>query len=96
MIAVLHCVERGLFCLDDNASDFLPEWEEPMILHGFDDIGEPITTTSENKITIRHLVTHTSGLGYETLSEKLARYTKLKGEANKGSTGNIVSLSKSR
>lgn len=93
MVAVLHCIERGLFCLDDYASDFLTEWKEPMILHGFDETGQPIMSKAENKISIYHLVTHTSGMGYESLSEELARYTNLKGESKKGTTGDIVSFS---
>ncbi|KAF7446564.1 AmpC Beta-lactamase class C [Pyrenophora tritici-repentis] len=45
---------------------------------------------AENKISIYHLVTHTSGMGYESLSEELARYTNLKGESKKGTTGDIL------
>lgn len=92
VVAVLHCVERGLFTLDDNVSNFLPELEDPVILHGFNDGGEPILSRSKRKMTIGHLVTHTSGMGYESQSEKLARYTSLKGEAKKGLTGNVVRL----
>ncbi len=49
----LAMVERGLLGLDNNVHDHLP-WFRPKLADG-----------REPKITIRHLLTHTSGLGYD-------------------------------
>ena len=63
--AVMMLWEEGLFRLDDPISKFIPEFRDPQVLKTFrySDTtwtGEP----AHREITIRHLLTHTSGLGY--------------------------------
>ncbi|KAF2871684.1 beta-lactamase/transpeptidase-like protein [Massariosphaeria phaeospora] len=67
-VAALQCVERGLFSLDsaEDVDRLLPEWKDPQILTGIED-GKPQLKPAKNKITLRHLLTHTSGLGYDFL-----------------------------
>ena len=63
--AVMMLWEEGLFRLDDPISKFIPEFKDAGVLKEFDD--ESGTWTSEPvkiPITIRHLMTHTSGIGY--------------------------------
>lgn len=63
--AVMILWEQGLFQLDDPISKFIPEFEEPTILDRFNEEDSSYTTIkAENQITIRHLLTHTSGIGY--------------------------------
>ncbi len=63
--AVMMLWEEGRFQLDDPVSTYIPEFENPQILDSL--IVEDTTYTTipaENQITIRHLLTHTSGIGY--------------------------------
>ena len=57
-IAALQLVEQGVLGLDDDLSELMPEMTSiPILLNG--ELVEP-----KNKITLRHLLTHTSGFGY--------------------------------
>ncbi|KAF2623794.1 beta-lactamase/transpeptidase-like protein, partial [Macroventuria anomochaeta] len=64
-IAALQCVERGLFSLDSNADieRLLPEWAS-LEVPSFDEGGSPILTPAKESITLRRLLSHTSGLTY--------------------------------
>ncbi len=63
--AVMMLWEEGHFRLDDPVSDYLPVFGEALILDTFNERDTTYTTVSaENQITIRHLLTHTSGIGY--------------------------------
>lgn len=63
--AVMMLWEEGKFRLDDPISKFIPEFKNPQVLASFRYQDTSYTTTSSGKeITIRHLLTHTSGLGY--------------------------------
>ncbi|KAF7977496.1 hypothetical protein HWV62_3460 [Athelia sp. TMB] len=64
-IAALQCVERGLFSLDssEDIARLCPELAAPEILTGLDAEGNPILVPAKNRITLRHLLTHTSGMG---------------------------------
>jgi CubicO group peptidase (beta-lactamase class C family) len=57
--------EEGKFQLDDPISDYIPAFKNPQVLTNFHYSDTTYTTTPADKeITIRHLLTHTSGLGY--------------------------------
>jgi CubicO group peptidase (beta-lactamase class C family) len=63
--AVMMLWEEGRFQLDDPIEKFIPEFKDAQVLKTFNDqdltwTGEPARTP----ITIRHLLTHTSGIGY--------------------------------
>lgn len=63
--AVMMLWEQGLFRLDDPISEYLPVFGEAQILDTFNAEDTTYTTIpAENQITIRHLLTHTSGIGY--------------------------------
>jgi CubicO group peptidase (beta-lactamase class C family) len=82
-IAVLQCVERGLFDLDSTADvgRLLPEWCHPKILAGFEE-GRPVLTNATKKITLRTLLSHTSGLAYDFLSPTLLEWRQSQGEGS--------------
>lgn len=62
-IALLQCVDKGLIGLDDPLTKILPELDGKEILTGVS--GSNFTfERSNNAITPRHLLSHTSGLGY--------------------------------
>lgn len=63
--AVMILWEEGRFRLDDPVSKYIPEFRNMQVLTGYNEeagvwTGEP----AKREITIRHLLTHTSGLGY--------------------------------
>jgi len=63
--AVMMLWEEGKFQLDDPISKYIPEFKNQQVLKSFQYsdttwTGEPV----KNEITIRHLLTHTSGIGY--------------------------------
>ncbi|OBT71565.1 hypothetical protein VF21_09579 [Pseudogymnoascus sp. 05NY08] len=74
-IAAMQCVERGQIQLDDDVSTVLTELKDIQILTGFnEETNEPTFTPAKNKITLRHLLTHTSGLGYTGMNPLLTRH----------------------
>jgi CubicO group peptidase (beta-lactamase class C family) len=63
--AVMMLWEEGKFKLDDPISKYIPEFANPQVLAGFKYADTTFTTKPSTKeITIRHLLTHTSGIGY--------------------------------
>jgi len=63
--AVMMLWEEGKFRLDDPISKYIPEFKNPKVLVNFQYSDTTYTSRPANKeITIRHLLTHTSGLGY--------------------------------
>ncbi len=63
--AIMILWEEGKFRLDDPISKHIPEFKNPQVLNTFRYADTTYTTKpSSREITIRHLLTHTSGLGY--------------------------------
>lgn len=62
-IAVLQLVDRGLVSLDseEDIEKYLPELQVLEILTGYGDDGKPTTIKPKGKITLRMLMSHTSG-----------------------------------
>ncbi|KAK8227239.1 beta-lactamase/transpeptidase-like protein [Phyllosticta capitalensis] len=73
-IAALQCVEKGLLSLDGDIGDVLPEWKNPKILIGFDDDGEPILKPAQNHISLRHMLSRSSGMAYAFLDPLMSKY----------------------
>jgi CubicO group peptidase (beta-lactamase class C family) len=68
-VAVMQCVERGQLGLDDNVYTILPELKGLDILTRFDEkTGQPILVKNHKDITLRHLLTHSSGLSYDVFN----------------------------
>ena len=62
--AIMRLVEEGKLSLDDNLSKYFPEYADMLVAPGgsYSATLEPAKT----EITLRHLITHTSGLTYST------------------------------
>jgi len=72
-VAVMMLYEEGKFLLEDPVSKYLPEFKNPKVFVKPTDGRDPYTIPAAREITIRDLLTHTSGLTYEwngTLGEK--------------------------
>ena len=64
-LAVLMLWEEGEFNLDDPIEKYIPEFKDLKVLTDFNETDSTyLSKPAENKISIRHLLTHTSGIGY--------------------------------
>jgi methyl acetate hydrolase len=72
--AALQLVERGVLDLDAPVGDLIPTLASLKVLDGFDAAGAPRTRPARKPITLRALLTHTSGLAYDFFSPDLSRY----------------------
>jgi methyl acetate hydrolase len=77
--ACMQLIEQDRLRLDQRASEILPELASPQVLEGFDADGRPRLRPAKRPITVRHLLTHTSGYTYPLWSEALTRYDKVTG-----------------
>ena len=87
-VAAMQLVEQGRLGLDDDIGAVLPGLANPQVLEGFDDEAKPVTRPAAGPITLRQLLTHTSGFGYEFMSAELTRY---RGH-NPAAPGSLASL----
>jgi methyl acetate hydrolase len=67
-------VEQGKLSLDEPIGRVLPDLATPQVLEGFDAEGEPQLRPAKNPITLRHLMTHTAGFGYNIWNGDMVRY----------------------
>ena len=64
-LAALILYEEGEFDLSDPVEKFIPEFKDVKVLKSYDQkTGEYELVEPMNKITIKHLFTHTSGISY--------------------------------
>ncbi|HEV2088174.1 MAG TPA: serine hydrolase domain-containing protein, partial [Cryptosporangiaceae bacterium] len=70
--------ERGELDLDAPVAAFLPDFADLPVLDGFDgDV--PRLRRPRTQATVRHLVTHTSGLAYDFWNAQIGRWQQLTG-----------------
>jgi len=72
--AALQLVEQGKVTLTQPASRYLPELGSLQVLVGFDTAGKPQFRAPRTPVTLRHLLTHTSGLCYDTWSAEMMQW----------------------
>jgi methyl acetate hydrolase len=80
--AAMQLVERGLLDLDGPAGAVCPEVGEVAVLDGFDEAGQPVTRPPTTPVTLRHLLTHTSGYVYDIWNVDSVRWHEVTGEPN--------------
>jgi methyl acetate hydrolase len=79
-IAVLMLVEERRLDLDAPISSYLPDYEQPGVLEHFEPgSGTYVTRPAAEPVTIRQLLTHTSGYGYWFLDPPLMQVTNPEG-----------------
>ena len=75
----MQLVEQGRIGLEDAVGRWVPELASVQVLEGFDAAGSPRLRAPKRPITLRHLLTHTSGYGYGMWDEPIARYMEVTG-----------------
>ncbi|MCC5859693.1 MAG: beta-lactamase family protein [Ectothiorhodospiraceae bacterium] len=62
-VALMMLYEEGRFQLDDPVARYIPAFRDMQVMAGVD-VGKPRLVPADSLITIRQLLTHTSGLTY--------------------------------
>jgi CubicO group peptidase (beta-lactamase class C family) len=83
-VCVMQLVETGVLKLDDDVgTTWLPELKNPDIIVKMED-DKPVLTKAKRKVTLRNLLTHSSGLAYEFTHPKLAGWREWDMERKEG------------
>ncbi len=77
--AAMQLVEQGKLDLDAPAGKVCPWLHEVQVLDGFADSGEPRLRAPRSPVTLRNLLTHTSGFTYELWNANEARWKETTG-----------------
>ena len=70
----MQLVEKGKIELDVAAATYLPMLKDVQVLEGFDESGRPILRPPESAVTVRQLLTHSSGYVYEIWNVNATQY----------------------
>ena len=90
-VAAMQLVEQGKLQLEESIGNVVPELASPQVLEGFDASGPPRLRPAKRPITLRHLLTHTAGFGYEFWNPALMRYLEVTGTPS-SRTGKLAAL----
>ncbi|MBN8878984.1 MAG: beta-lactamase family protein [Sphingobacteriales bacterium] len=72
-VAIMMLYEEGKLLLDDPVSRYIPSFANQKVLDKFNEADSSYTTVpAKRPVTIRDLLTHTSGIGYAQIGSKEA------------------------
>ena len=70
-VGVMQLYEEGKILLDDPISKYIPAFRKPVVLDKFNKTDSSYTTLpAKREITIRDLLTHSSGIGYAQIGSE--------------------------
>lgn len=72
--AAMKLVEEGRIALDQPMKEVAPGIGQAQVLMGFDASGKPQTRAPKRDVTLRHLLTHTSGYSYDLFNAQVGNY----------------------
>lgn len=78
-VAAMQLVEAGKIGLDEPVAKYVPELANLSVLVGYRSDGNPILRPARVQITLRHLLTHTSGFAYNIWNADILKYYKVTG-----------------
>lgn len=87
-VAAMQLVEQGKLDLDAPAAKLLPELGKLQVRTGWNADGTPILRAPKTPVTLRNLLTHTSGFAYEIFNTDTVR------ELEAAGTPNVISGSR--
>ncbi|HVG73030.1 MAG TPA: serine hydrolase domain-containing protein [Vicinamibacterales bacterium] len=80
-VAIMMLVDEGKLKLDDDVAKYLPKYKDPLVISKFNSAdGSYETRPAKRPITIRHLLTHTSGIGYGFASQTVTTLSQKTGK----------------
>lgn len=89
-LMAIMAIDRGLVTLDTPVGDILPDFDKLQVLESVGPTG-PVFRPPKRRGTLRHLLTHTVGMGYEAFYPLMAEYAAATG-APADITGTFESL----
>jgi CubicO group peptidase (beta-lactamase class C family) len=89
-VAALIAIDRGMFTMDTPVGDIVPGFDELQVLTSVTSDG-PVFRRSRSRATLRHLLTHTQGQGYDVFYKLMIEYRERSG-APDDLTGLLQSL----
>jgi methyl acetate hydrolase len=75
----MQLVEQGKLSLNEPIATIVPELGRVQVLEGFDGAGKPRLRAARRPITLRQLLTHTSGFAYDLWNAEISRYMEATG-----------------
>ena len=90
-VAAMQLVEQGKLKVEEPVPNIDPGLGSPQVLEGFDAAGAPKLRPAKRPITLRHLLTHTAGFGYDIWDANTGRYIKAAGLPARP-TGKLASI----
>jgi CubicO group peptidase (beta-lactamase class C family) len=90
--AAMQLVERGKLTLDEPAAKHLPELGALQVLHGYDAAGKPVLKPATKTVTLRNLMTHTSGFCYAFFDKQMFEYQSKVGGPPPGTVAPLTPL----
>ena len=80
-VAIMMLVDEGKLKLDDDVAKYLPQYKNPLVISKFNEADASYETRpAKRPMTIRHLLTHTSGIGYGFSSQTVTKLTQKTGK----------------
>src|SRR6187551_807223 len=84
-VAAIMLYEEGKFLLTDPISKFIPEFKNPVVLDKYNAADTTYTTVpAKREITMRDILSHTSGIGYAQIGSATANAIYYKNKINGG------------
>lgn len=84
-VAAMMLYEEGKFLLTDPVSKFIPEFKNPVVLDKYNAADTTYTTVpAKREITMRDILSHTSGIGYAQIGSATANAIYFKNKINGG------------
>jgi len=84
-VAAMMLYEEGKFLLTDPISKFIPEFKNPVVLDKYNAADTTYTTVpAKREITMRDILSHTSGIGYSQIGSATSNAIYYKNKINGG------------